>query len=301
MAAPRLFDRDLLLVRRMRALRQGAATFLLEETASELASRLSAVKRRFPLAVDLGTPGEAVAAALRRSKQIDRLIVCEPLAARRSSGCLRVVADEEALPFADGSLQLVVSALSLQWVNDLPGVFAQVCRALSPDGLFLAALIGGETLGELRAALAAAEAEIAGGTSPRISPFVDVRTLGSLLQRAGFALPVTDIERITIRYRDLSTLLRDLRRMGATNALIERSRVPLSRAVLARAEEIYAARFNDADARLRATFDIVWLSAWAPHESQQQPLRPGSARMRLADALGVRERPAGDKAGRRPR
>jgi SAM-dependent methyltransferase len=301
MAAPRLFDRNLVLARRIRALREGAETFLLDAAAKELAERLSAVKRRFVLALDLGTPGDALAAALQQSGQVDAVIACEPLVGFRAGRLPRVAADEEALPFGNEAFDLVVSALSLQWVNDLPGTLAQIRRALKPDGLFLAALIGGETLGELRESLAAAESEMEGGASPRVSPFVDVRTLGSLLQRADFALPVTDVERITVRYRAVRKLLHDLRRMGAANALVERSRKPLMRAVLARAEEIYAKRFADPDGRLRATFDVMWLSAWAPHESQQKPLQPGSAKMRLADALGTREQPAGEKAGRRPR
>jgi len=301
MAAPRLFDRKLVLARRIRALRQGAETFLLGAAAEELVERLSAVKRRFTLALDLGTPGDALAAALRQSGQVDGVIAGEPLAGLRIDRLPRVAADEEALPFANETFDLAVSALSLQWVNDLPGTLAQIRRALKPDGLFLAALIGGETLGELRESLAVAESEIAGGASPRVSPFIDVRTLGSLLQRAGFALPVTDVERMTVRYPTVRALMRDLRQMAAANALAERSRKPLKRAVLARAEEIYAERFADPDGRLRATFDVMWLSAWAPHESQQKPLKPGSAKMRLADALGTRERTAGEKAGRRPR
>jgi SAM-dependent methyltransferase len=301
MAAPCLFDRKLVLARRLRARREGAETFLLDAAAGELIERLSAVKRRFALALDLGTPGGALAAALQQSGQVDGIIAGEPLAGFRTAHPPRVAADEEALPFGNETFDLVVSALSLQWVNDLPGAFAQIRRALKPDGLFLAALIGGETLGELRESLAAAESEMEGGASPRVSPLVDVRTLGSLLQRAGFALPVTDVERTTVRYQAVRALLHDLRRMGAANALIERSKKPLRRAVLARAEEIYAARFADPDGRLRATFDVLWLSAWAPHESQQKPLKPGSAKMRLADALGTREQPAGEKAGRRPR
>ena len=297
MATPRLFDRELLLARRIRAERTKAETFLLDAAATELVVRLSAVKRRFALALDIGTPGDALASALQKSGQVDRVIIAEPLATIRNSGSQRVAASEEAIPFAGEVLDLAVSALSLQWVNDLPGAFVQIRRALKPDGLFIAALIGGETLGELREALTAAESEIGGGASPRVSPFVDVRTLGSLLQRAGFALPVTDIERLTVRYRDLGALMQDLRRMGATNALVERSRKPLRRSILARAQEIYATRFADPDGRLRATFDVMWLSAWAPHESQQKPLKPGSAKMRLADALGTDEKPAGEKTG----
>ncbi len=211
---------------------------------------------------------------------------------------LRVVADEEALPFADNTLDLVVSGLSLQAVNDLPGVLAQVRRALKPDGLFLAALLGGETLAELRQSFAMAESELDGGVSPRVAPFADLRDLGSLLQRAGFALPVTDVDRITVRYATPLGLLHDLRRMGAANPLVERRRVPLRRATLMRAMEVYAARFADPDGKVRASFDIMWLSGWSPHESQQKPLRPGSAKKRLADALGTTEIAAGEKPER---
>jgi SAM-dependent methyltransferase len=210
-----------------------------------------------------------------------------------------VVADEEALPFAGASFDLVFSVLALQWVNDLPGTLVQIRRVLKPDGLLLAVIAGGETLGELRQSLAAAEAETDAGASPRVSPFVDVRTLGSLLQRAGLALPVTDIDRLTVRYASLAGLFRDLRAMGATNALIERRRAPLRRATLARANEIYAERFADADGHLRATFDLLWMSAWAPAASQPQPLKPGSAKTRLAEALHTKERSTGEKAGPR--
>ncbi len=217
---------------------------------------------------------------------------------RTGSASLAVAADEEALPFADSSLDLVVSALALQFVNDLPGTLVQIRRALKPDGLFLAALLGGDTLTELRQAFAAAEAEIEDGVSPRVAPFADLRDMGGLLQRAGFALPVTDADRLTVRYASPLALMHDLRRMGAANALVARRRVPLKRKTLARMMEIYAERFADTDGRIRATFEIVWLSGWAPHASQQQPLRPGSARTRLADALGVNEVSAGEKAGR---
>jgi SAM-dependent methyltransferase len=183
----------------------------------------------------------------------------------------------------------------LQFVNDLPGTLIQIRRALKPNGLFLAALVGGDTLTELRQAFAAAEAEIEDGISPHVAPFVDLREMGTLLQRAGFALPVTDIDRLTVRYASPFALMHDLRRMGASNPLIERRRRPLMRATLMRMVEIYAERFSDVDGRIRATFEIVWLSGWAPHESQQQPLKPGSARRRLADALGTQEIAAADK------
>jgi SAM-dependent methyltransferase len=206
-----------------------------------------------------------------------------------------VAFDEEALPFGDGSLDLVVSGLALQFVNDLPGTLVQVRRALKPDGLFLAALIGGETLTELRQSFAAAESEVEGGLSPRVAPFADVRDLGGLLQRAGFALPVTDVDRVTVRYGTPLALMHDLRRMGATNVLVERRRQVLRRATLMRMLEIYASRFADADGRIRATFEIVWLSGWAPHDSQQKPLKPGSAQRRLAEALNTTEVSAGEK------
>jgi SAM-dependent methyltransferase len=296
MAHPIIFDRRLIRARLRRAARLGPVTFLLDAAATDLAERLSLVVRRFALAVDLGTPTDAVRRALQG--QVDRMIAAGPLVSDRSRyDGLQVVADEEALPFRDGSLDLVVSALALQFVNDLPGTLVQIRRALKPDGLFLAALLGGETLTELRQAFAAAESAIEGGVSPRVAPFADLRDLGALLQRAGFALPVTDFERLTVRYRSVFALMQDLRRMGATNALAERRHTPTRRATLMRMAEIYSERFSDLDGRVRATFDVVWLSGWAPDASQQKPLAPGSARMRLADALNTEEIPAGEKAG----
>jgi len=192
----------------------------------------------------------------------------------------------------------VVSALALQCVNDLPGALVQIRRALKPDGLFLAALADGDTLTELRQSFAEAESEIEAGISPRVAPFADVRALGDLLRRAGFALPVADSDRYTLRYATPFALMRELRRMGAGNALIARRRMPLRRVTLMRMAEIYRQRFADSDGRVRATFELVWLSGWAPHASQQQPLKPGSAQTRLADALGTPEIPAGEKTPR---
>jgi len=186
---------------------------------------------------------------------------------------------------APESLDLVISALAFQFVNDLPGVLAQIRRALRPDGLLLAAMIGGDTLSELRQSFAAAEAECEGGVSPRVAPFADLRDVGALLQRAGFALPVTDVDRVVVRYDSAFALMQDLRRMGATNVLVERRRTPSRRATLLRMAQIYGERFADADGRIRATFDVIWLSGWAPHESQQKPLRPGSAKVGLAEAV----------------
>lgn len=290
-----IFDRSLLRVRQRRARLQKPATFLLDRVATDLGERLSAVLRRFDVAVDLGTPTDAVRRVLATSGNVGTTITA---GLRDDESITRVAADEEALPFADGSLDLVVSALTLQFVNDLPGVLIQIRRALKPDGLFLAALAGGDSLTELRSAFAAAESEVEGGGSPRVAPFADVRELGGLLQRAGFALPVVDSERLVVRYDSALALMRDLRRMGATNILRERRRKPLRRGTLERVTEIYADRFSDPDGRVRATFEIIWLSAWASHENQQKPLKPGSAAQRLADALGTSEIPAGEKPER---
>jgi SAM-dependent methyltransferase len=271
-AAPRLFDRTLLRVRQDRAARMGPATFLLDRIAEDMAERQSAVLRDFSEGVDIGTPGDQVRAAL--AARVRRL---RPVALP--------VSDAEALELEPASVDLAVSALALHFVNDLPGTLAQIRRTLKPDGLFLAALMGGDTLTELRQSFAAAEAEVEGGLSPRVAPFADLRDLGSLLQRAGFALPVTDADRIVVRYADAFALMQDLRRMGATNILNERRRSPSRRATLLRMAQVYAERFADADGRIRATFDVVWLLGWAPHASQQKPLKPGSAKMSLEDAV----------------
>lgn len=269
---PRLFDRALLRDRQSRAARQGAEAFLLDRVAEDMAERQQAVLREFNDGIDLGTPGDQVRAALTRN-------------VRQLRAAALPVSDTEPLALASASLDLVVSALALQFVNDLPGVLAQIRRALKPDGLFLAAMIGGETLTELRQSFAAAEAEVEGGVSPRVAPFADLRDLGGLLQRAGFALPVTDVDRTVVRYDNAFALMQDLRRMGATNVLNERRRTPSRRATFVRMAQVYAERFADPDGRIRATFDIVWMSGWAPHDSQQKPVKPGSAKMSLADAV----------------
>jgi SAM-dependent methyltransferase len=289
-----IFDRHLLALRRKRAQRLGVESFLLDHVTGDLADRLSVVLRQFGQAADIDTPADAL-----RNSLVERKFATHASAAGIAlQGGVEVVVDAEGGPLAEGSLDLAVSALSLHFVNDLPGTLIQIRRALKPDGLFLCALLGGETLTELRQSFAAAESEIEGGASPHVAPFADLRDLGALLQRAGFALPVTDLDRLIVRYADAFSLMRDLRRMGATNVLSERRRKPMRRATLFRMAEIYREQFSDPDGRLRATFDIVWLSGWAPHESQQQPLKPGSARMRLADALKTSEIPAGEKAGR---
>lgn len=284
-----VFDRPLGRRRLARALAAGAEPFLLDHVAAEFPDRLAAVLRPFPRILDLGTPGPALADALAgRSREV--FVQAAPLEASLAPGVLGLVCDEEALPFAPESFDLVVSALALQGVNDLPGALIQIRRILRPDGLFLACLAGGQTLQELRLSFAAAEEEVSGGVSPRVAPFADLRDMGGLLQRAGFALPVTDVDVLTVRYAHLFALFRDLRAMGATNLLVARDRRPLKRAVLLRAAEIYQEQFADPDGRVRATFEILWLSGWAPHDSQQKPLQPGSAKARLADALSTVER-----------
>ncbi|BAR57499.1 SAM-dependent methyltransferase [Bradyrhizobium diazoefficiens] len=268
---PALFDRALLHARQRRAHAQGAVSFLLDRVTEDMSDRLAAVMREFHAPADLWTPGEGLAVLRARLPSLQRIALGET--------------GEEKLPFTPESLDLVVSALALQFVNDLPGVLAQVRRALKPDGLLLAAMIGGDSLTELRQAFAAAEAECEGGVSPRVAPFADLRDIGALLQRAGFALPVTDVDRVVVRYANAFALMQDIRHMGAANVLIERRRTPSRRATLLRMAEIYAERFADSDGRIRATFDIIWLSGWAPHASQQQPLKPGSAKASLAEAV----------------
>jgi NADH dehydrogenase [ubiquinone] 1 alpha subcomplex assembly factor 5 len=238
----------------------------------------------------LGASHGVLGARLRALPNVGLVIEMEA-AARVLAQCEGpgVCADEEALPFADGTLDLMVSALTLQHVNDLPGTLTQVRRALKPDGLFLAAMLGGRTLVELREAFLAAEAEIEGGASPRVAPFADVRDAGALLQRAGFALPVADSDTVTVTYATPLDLMREIRGMGASNVLVARRRSPLRRETLLRAAELYAERYSTREGRISATFEIVTMTGWVPHESQQKPLQPGSARARLADALGVRE------------
>lgn len=289
MAAPLVFDRPLQRARLARALAAGYAGFLLERVVEDAVDRVCTVLRPFERALDLGTPTPALAWALLDSRRVGSIVRAAPLPEARAPGWPTLVADEEALPFAPESFDLAVSLLSLQFANDLPGALAQARRTLRPDGLFLACLFGGRSLRELRACLAQAESEVEGGASPRIAPFADLSSLGTLLQRAGLALPVTDLDTVTVRYATPFALMHDLRAMGLTSALTERSRKPLRRATLLAAAALYARDHSDADGRVRATFDIAWLSGWAPHESQQKPLQPGSAKMRLADALSARE------------
>ncbi len=282
MTAPRLFDHAVMqtLAKRQKRLEDGA-DFLLRRAADDLGERLSPVLRPFPAIADVGTPTDAFSHVLQL--------------ARPEAAITRISVDptaSESLGLPTETYDLITSGLVLQHANDLPGALVQIRRALRPDGLFIGCLAGGATLTELRQSLAEAESEITGGVSPRVFPFADVRDMGGLLQRAGFALPVVDSESVTVRYGTMFSLMADLRAMGATNILAERSRRLTPRSMFLRAAEVYQRRFADPDGRLRATFEILWLTAWAPHESQQKPLKPGSAKQRLADALGVAERKA---------
>lgn len=317
-----IFDRRVLRRHRDRAAAGiGAHDFLFREVAERLLDRLEDIRRGFPLALDLGCHHGVVAELLAGRGGIETLVQADlsPAMARKAAAqgtatggtatggtaagraaagrVPTLAADEEALPFADQSLDLVLSVLSLHWVNDLPGTLLQIGRALKPDGLLLAAMIGGDSLGELREALMRAELEIEEGVSPRISPFADVRDIGALLQRAGFALPVVDVDSLTVTYPSALALMRDLRGMGETGTDRNRRRGLTRRATLLRAAALYEEAQADAAGRIPARFDILYLTGWAPHASQPQPLRPGSARARLAEALDSAERSAGEPAG----
>ncbi len=287
-----IFDR-----RAVRAHRDRAAAgfadydFLIREVAQRLCERLGDVTRDFPRALDLGCLNGALSRAIAGQNGIERIVrsdlsAAQVAAARHHSGGLDLVADEELLPFAENTFDLVVSGLSLHWVNDLPGTLAQIRRCLKPDGLFLAALLGGETLRELRSALVQAEREFSGGASPRVSPFADVRDAGDLLTRAGFALPVADVDSLEVSYGDALSLMRDLRGMGESNALAGRRRSFTPKRLLRRAGELYRQHYADSEGRLPACFQIITLTAWAPHLSQPRPALPGSATASLAQALG---------------
>lgn len=266
-AAHLLFDRPLARARLARARRQGGADFLLVRAADDLADRVASVLRDFPVALDLGTPGPHLSDRLAKDTRITTLVRAAPLhEPRGSDGRLLIIADDEMLPFDARSFDLVTSALSLHQVNDLMGALIQIRRVLMAEGLFIGCLVGGASLHELRAAFATAEADIDGGASPRVSPFARVPDMVTLLQRAGFEMPVVDVDTITIRYADMFGLLRDLRAMGATNVLRERRRIPLKRSVLTRAAEVYAEHFAAADGRIPATFELIWLSGWGPRK-----------------------------------
>lgn len=275
---PALFDDDLLALRRARAAcLPGRADFLHLAVAREIAERLKEINRDFSRAAIVGPRADLWAESLAEAG------VYLP----------ERVADAPVLDLAPAAHDLVVHGLALHWANDPVGQLVQARRALVPDGLFLGALLGGETLSELRRAFAEAEVAVLGGLSPRVAPMGEIRDLGALLQRAGFALPVADSLRLDVEYTDAMALMRDLRAMGETNVLRDRLRRPMPRVLLERVCAVYAVRFGAPGGRVRATFEVIVLTGWAPSPDQPRPLRPGSAKARLADALGVAERPAG--------
>ena len=294
-----VFDRHLVRRHRERAAARFAAHgFLVEEIADRMVERLGDVNRRFARMLDLGAHQGALSRLALGAGRAEAAVAADLSAGLVAAApAPRLVADEEALPFADGAFDLVASCLSLHWVNDLPGTLIQVRRVLSPDGLFVAAILGGETLTELRQAFLEAEATVEGGASPRVSPMADLRDAAGLLQRAGFAMPVADLDTLEVTYSDPFALLRELRGMGETNAVKARRRAPLRRETLFAMAEIYARRFPAPGGRIRATFEVIHLAGWSPGPGQPLPKRPGSANARLADALGATERPAGEKAG----
>jgi NADH dehydrogenase [ubiquinone] 1 alpha subcomplex assembly factor 5 len=296
-----IFDRQLLRRRRDRAAaRFGDFDFLVIEAAHRLTDRLLDLKRGFETVLNLGSRTGILARNWPDGLSMPWLAHADLSPVMAGAAALHgpaLACDEEALPFAEGSLDAVLSCLSLHWVNDLPGALVQIRRALKPDGMFLASVLGGDTLVELREVLGAAELDVTSGLSPRVSPFADIPDLGGLLQRAGFALPVVDSDILTVTYDNLFALMADLRGMGETNVVMERYKRPTRRDVFMRAAEIYQERFAGPDGRIPATFQILTMTGWAPDASQQKPLRPGSARARLADAVGGTETPAGDRIG----
>ena len=293
-----LFDRSLLRSRRARFAHEIAAReFLIAHVAREIAERIEMMLRDFPRALDLGAYHGLLGRTVAALPSVGEVTYAESVFAY-AARCPRpaLVCDEDLLPFKDGSFNLIVSGLALHRVNDLPGSLIQIRRALKPDGLFVGAALGSRALIELRECLIEAEVDAEGGASPRVAPFGDVRSYGALLQRAGFALPVADAEELTAVYASPRDLMAEVRALGGGNVLVARKRTPLSRRTLLRAEEIYRARHGRPDGKVEATFQFVFMSGWGPDASQQKPLRPGSARSRLADALKTEEHSAGDKA-----
>ncbi len=280
-----IFDRARRRRRRQRF--AGGPDYLRRAIDDRLLDRLGDIRRPLGRVLVLGAQDGRLAAALRAWPGVELVVTADELGRPHVPVDPDVLVDEELLPFAPGSFETVLSAMSLHWVNDLPGLLVQIRRSLVADGLLLATMPGGESLAEARECLLAAELEVTGGAGLRVSPMIDVRDAGALLQRAGFALPVADVETLTVRYGEPLQLLLELRAMGESQALVEGAKTPLSRPVLARFAELYRQRFADPDGRVRARFDIVSMTGWTPHESQPQPLRRGSGEVSLAKAMGV--------------
>lgn len=289
-APPKIFDRDRLARRRQKIAASFAEyDFLRQRVSSDLQSRLMDTSRIFKTSLEIGAADGSLSASLIENRKVLSALVTDRSEAfvtlARARGLDAIPADEEHLPFETERFDLVLSPLTLHWVNDLPGALVQIRRALRPDGLFLGALLGAGTLSELREVLSEAETELTGGLSPRLSPLPGLRDMASLLQRAGFALPVADRDRVTVRYKTPEALLHDLKGMGERAAFARGTSRPLPRRVLSHAMELYRQRFSDPDGRVRASFEIMHVSGWAPAPSQPKPLAPGSAKTSLADAI----------------
>lgn len=288
-----VFDRGRVAQNRNRAAAQlDQYDFLLERAASDLISRLDDISRSFPTVLDLGSHHGLMSEALDQHSSIGQIFALERAGSlarqTRHRGIPTIQGDEETLPFKDGSFDLISSALSLHWINDLPGALIQIRKALKPDGLFLGCLFAAGTLSELRTSLIEAESSLTAGISPRLSPLAGLQDLAGLLQRSGFALPVADIDHITVRYQHPMSLLADLRGSGEQAAFASKpgqERRPLSRRMLQRTCEVYQDRFSDPDGKVRASFNIAWLSGWAPSDNQPKPLKPGSGKVSLAAAV----------------
>ena len=287
-----VFDRKLRLMRLQRAQgKRSDASFLTDRVLTDFEERLATIKRDFDVAVALSIEHQALA-RFSQIKEKTRSVTSTGVQRPTQSDAPRIdlIADEEFIPFKAQSLDLCFCDTNLHYTNDLPGTLVQIRQSLKPDGLFLGAIYGPDTLSELRNAFSQAEIEMEGGMSPRVAPFIDVRDAGALLQRAGFALPVVDADLVNVTYSDVAGLFRDLRNMGETNFLLQRKKSPLRRSTLYRCMEIYHELYSNDDGRIRATFELIYLTGWAPDPKQQQPLRPGSAQTRLAKALGTDEK-----------
>jgi NADH dehydrogenase [ubiquinone] 1 alpha subcomplex assembly factor 5 len=267
--------------------------FLFREVAERLVDRLADIRRKFNLTIDIGARGNHLSRLLSQNPPIETMI---QMGLSPGADAPNFIADEEALPIAPACADLIVSNLVLHWTNDVPGTLIQCRQSLKPDGLFMAAILGGETLTELRQVMFEAETEISGGVSPRVSPFAELSDTAALLQRAGFNLPVADSDTITVTYTDVFALMRDLRGMGEANAVLARPRTFSKRQIFLRAAERYSEMFGDSDGRISASFQVLYLTGWAPDASQPKPLRPGSATASLAEALESEEQSAGEKA-----
>jgi NADH dehydrogenase [ubiquinone] 1 alpha subcomplex assembly factor 5 len=287
-----VFDRNQVRRNRTRAAKNFSAySFLFDWSAHQLSERLMDINRHFHLTLQIGSR-----ACIKTHPKIDKTIIMD-LTPKPVSPCDSYIqASEEILPFGPATLELVLSNLSLHAVNDLPGALIQIRKSLKPDGLFLSAMLGGETLYELRQCMTEAELTLRGGISPHIAPLADKPQMGDLLQRAGFALPVVDSEIVNVSYDNIFKLMHDLRGMGEGNAIAARDKTPAQKALFLETSRLYEKKFKNADGKLNASFEIIFLIGWSPHASQQKPLTPGSAKTRLADALGASEIKAGEKA-----